>query len=54
MADQDDFRSGLANIANARIEDGFTGEDGELQQIIEHTISSLRSGRTRTSGMASA
>jgi len=35
MADQDLFRRGLVDIANARIEDGFTGEGGELQQIIE-------------------
>jgi len=35
MADQDVFRRGLVDMANARIEDGFTGEGDELRQIIE-------------------
>ena len=35
MADRDGFRRGLVDIANGRIEDGFTGEGGELRQVME-------------------
>ena len=35
MADQEGFRRGLADMANARVENGFTGAGDELRQIIE-------------------